>query len=155
MFTENDVRIMLEKMFSEGRRYESAKYQPQSFSEAVKYYSDKIISAQQSVQPTCHTCAIFGQVTGAARVTQTVLWHVESRGYMFWKLKRKSLIWLSNVFRNWSDAINEYLWNDKVDVSFQAVEQPLAPDAFCGCPPETRTSNVHPSICPVCKKPRR
>lgn len=58
MFTENDVRIMLEKMFSEGRRYESAKYQPQSFSEAVKYYSDKIISAQQSVRRTglCPEC---------------------------------------------------------------------------------------------------
>lgn len=52
---------------------------------------------------------------------------------MLWKLKRKSLIWLSNVLRNWSDSINEYLWNDKAEVSFQAVEQPLAPDACPNC----------------------
>ena len=36
-----------------------------------------------------------------------------------------------------------------------AAQQSFAPDAFCECPPETRTSNVNPRICPVCEKPRR
>ena len=36
-----------------------------------------------------------------------------------------------------------------------ASQQSFAPDAFCECPPETRTSNVNPRICPVCEKPRR
>jgi len=52
MFSEEQVRKMLEEMFNEGRRYESASYQPQTRSDAIKYYSDKIISAQQSVNPT-------------------------------------------------------------------------------------------------------
>ena len=60
MFSEEQVRKMLEEMFNEGRRYESASYQPQTRADAIKYYSDKIISAQHGVQSdlalTCQAC---------------------------------------------------------------------------------------------------